>query len=81
MRLTVTQKPKNGVLSGPKALKFSMHYGAVNYDLSIEQCVQRTIMIASQSQVTYPDIQKVYYSLETLLMILDGQFYPVVSAF
>lgn len=24
---------------------------------------------------------KVYYSLETLLMILDGQFYPVVRAF
>lgn len=81
MKLTVTQKPKNGVLGEPKALKFSMHYGDVNYDLSIEQCVQRTITIASQSQVTYPDILKVYYSLETLLMILDGQFYPVVSAF
>lgn len=81
MKLTVTQKPKNGVFGGPKTLKFSMHYGDVNYDLSIEQCVQRTITIASQSQVTYPDILKVYYSLETLLMILEGRFYPVVSAF
>jgi hypothetical protein len=81
VKLTVTQKPKNGVFGGPKTLKFSMHYGDVNYDLSIEQCVQRTITIASQSQVTYPDILKVYYSLETLLMILEGRFYPVVSAF
>lgn len=81
MKLVVTQKPVNGILGGPKELTFSMRYGNADYELSIEQCIQRTITIASEGMVAYSDLLKVYYSLETLLMLFDGQFYPVVSAF
>lgn len=81
MKLVVTQKPENGFLGGPKELTFSMRYGNADYELSIEQCIQRTITIASEGMVSYSDLLEVYYSLETLLMLFDGQFYPVVSAF
>lgn len=81
MKLIVIQKPENGALGGPKELTFSMRYGNADYALSIEQAVQRTITIASEGITAYSDLLKVYYSLETLLMLFDGQFYPVVSAF
>lgn len=81
MKLVVTQKPENGILGGPKELTFSMRYGNADYELSIEQCIQRTITVASKGMVSYSDLLEVYYSLETLLMLFDGQFYPVVSVF
>lgn len=81
MRLIVTQKPENGILGVPKELTFSMRYGNADYKLSIEQAVQRTITVASEGTVAYSDLLGLYYSLETLLMLFDGQFYPVVSAF
>lgn len=81
MKLIITQKPENGVLGGPKELTFSVNYGNANYEVSIEQYVQRTIIIASENKAAYSDLLEVYYSLETLLMLFDGQFYPVVSVF
>lgn len=81
MKLTITQKPKDGFLGGPKGNSFSICHNTVNYEININQCDgQRTTIVSSESG-TYADTLDICYSLESLLMLFDGQFYPVVSVF
>lgn len=80
MKLTITQKPKDGFLCGPKSKSFSICHNTADYEININQCDgQRTTIVSSESG-TYVDTLDIYYSLESLLMLFDGQFYPVVSA-
>ncbi|MCQ2470410.1 MAG: hypothetical protein MJ147_00050 [Clostridia bacterium] len=82
MNLTVKQKQsQNGFLGGPKMAKLLFDKNNIEYEIYIEQCGIRTITIKSNSEIVYEDLLEVYYSLETLLMLFDGQFYPIVSVF
>ncbi len=64
-----------------KKNSFSVCYKDASYGIIIEQCGKRKITITSPDSSEYVDTLAVYYTLETLLMLLDGQFYSVVSAF
>lgn len=81
MELTITQRLKNGFLGGPKNKSFSLHYNNTYYTLKINQLGMRQIIIASSEGGTIKDMFEIYFSLETLLMLLDGQFYPIISVF
>ncbi len=81
MKLTVKQRPVNGFLGGPKQVNFMLFYNSASYELAVEQLRERIITIRFSDAYGYENILGVYYSLETLLMLFDGHFYPVASAF
>ncbi len=81
MELTIIQRPKNGFLGGPKRKSFSVCHNSVNYKITINQEGLRRITITSSSTGAIEELFEIYYSLETLLMLFDGQFYPVVKTF
>ena len=81
MKLTITERPINGFLSGPKSKSFSVFYKDTTYEINIEQFGGCKITIISSESGTYDNTLDIYYSLKTLLMLFDGQFYSVVSVF
>ena len=80
MRLKVIQGLEKGFLGGPKQSNFTFFYNNAHYEIMIEQLGERIITISSFDTHTCEDTLRVYYTLETLLMLFDGQFYPIVSA-
>ena len=81
MELRITQRPENGFLGGPKNVDFTVCHRGVSHRITIDQLCERWITISSSDGCLYKDTLDFYYTLETLLMLFDGQFYPVVSAF
>lgn len=79
MKLTIWQKPENGILGGPKSKWFSAYINEKNFDIEISQNSFRIIKIHTDDG-TYSDVLSLYYALETLLVLFDGQFYPVTKA-
>lgn len=80
MKLSIIQQPENGVLGGPKDKSFSIGLNNASYDISINQLCHREIVVSTNNG-SYKDILSAFYSLETLLMLFDGQFYPTIKAF
>lgn len=78
MKLTITQRAQNGILSGPKCVSFSVKVNNASFDIGIQQCGVRIITIDTEDG-SYQGMLYVYDVLETLLMLMDGQFYPVIS--
>ena len=81
IELKITQRPENGFLGGPKHVDFTVCHGDASHKITIDQLCERKIVITSLEGCPYKDTLDIYYTLETLLMLFDGQFYPVVSAF
>ncbi len=81
MLLKITQKPTNGFLGGPKYNKFTLDANGVNFNIEIQQSVERIICIDSSETNNYKYYLDIFYTLETLLMICDGYFIPTISAF
>ena len=81
MILKIIQKPTNGFLGGPKYNKFTLHANGVSFNVEIQQSISRIICIDSSESNNYQDYLDIFYSLETLLMLCDGQFIPTISAF
>ena len=81
MIIGIEQLPKTGHLGGPKQLSFDICESGKRYSISIVQCGKRTIEIESNDKVTYKDLKRVYFTLEDLLLLFDGQFYPVNRAY
>jgi len=79
MKLTVILQPKDGFLNGHRQTAFSINLNNISYNISIEQLGQRKIIVETNGG-EQQDVFYVYYSLESLLMLFDGQFYPVVRA-
>jgi hypothetical protein len=75
MKLLVSQAPEKGWLSGPKYKLFSVSFQGIDYEIEIEQCLERKITISQLQNDTYHNLLSVLYSLITLLMLFDGQFY------
>lgn len=80
MKLVIKQKPENGILGGPKSIVLSVHLNNADYQLAIDQGVERMITIITSSS-DYRNMLTAYYTLKTLLMLFDGQFYPVITAY
>lgn len=80
MKLIIKQKPQNGFLGGTKHTSISVNVNNVSYDISIQQQGIRIISIDTNND-SYEDAQSVFYLLETLLMLFDGHFFPIVSVF
>ena len=77
MKLTVTQKPLNGILGGPKNLHLDLFINQQSYEIDISQCGERSVSVTSNAK--YGDILHVYYDIETLLMLFDGQFFQTIE--
>lgn len=73
-KIIVTQAEDNIALSGPHQLSFNIdsHLSA-----SIFQCGNRTIEISSVDLVPCDKLFSEFQSIEKLLMLLDGRFYPI----
>lgn len=80
MKLVVVQFPNNGYLGGPESASFSISLNNNECSITINQLGKREIIIEAIPG-NYKDVLSVYYSLVSLLMLLDGQFYPIQSAF
>lgn len=74
-----TQLPENGFLGGPKGVSFSGSILGISYDITISQLLQREIKVSTNG--SYEDCLSIYNTIETLLMVMDGQFYPTMKAF
>lgn len=81
LKLDITQKPENGFLGGPKSKCFSVCHNDIEYEIAVNQHGERRITITSSEGISIENILGLYYSLETFLMLLDGQFYPIVNVF
>jgi len=80
LKLEITQHPLSGFMGGPHIVSFSVPLNKAKYEIRIKQQGKREISIYSEDGC-YDDLLFVYYALETLLMLCDGQFYPVTRAF
>ena len=80
MDLSITHQPQNGILGGPKHKYLTATVNNVSYDISIDQQCHREITISSCAGKK-EEMLSIYYSIVTLLMLFDGQFYPVVKAY
>lgn len=75
MKLIVCQAPEKGLLGGPKEKHFTFSYKGVDYEIAVVQCGYREIDISSTN--TLKNLRHIFYSLDMLLMLFDGQFYPI----
>lgn len=80
MELVVTQLLNGCFLGGPKNMSFTTSLNNSDYHITIDQLGKRVITITSLSE-KYKDYLSIYYLLTSLLMLFDGVFYPVISAF
>lgn len=80
MNLVITQAPLNGILGGPFRKEFALSNNGIGYTISVVQEVVRKIEIFSDKADNASDILGIYYRIITLLMLFDGQFYPVIEA-
>lgn len=78
MKFVITQDFQNKAFGIPKNIFFEAHLGDDTYKLTIHQERHRTITVESASS-NYQDMLHIIYSLQTLLMLFDGRFYPVIS--
>ncbi len=80
MMLTITQRPTDGALGGPYSKYLRIHHENVDYSISITQCVERCITVEASKNGSLEQTLGMFYSLESLLMLFDGQFYPITKA-
>lgn len=79
MKFVIQQGFVNGALGGPKDISFVSTFRDNIYKLIVHQDGVRAITVESASS-SYQDMLHIIYSLQTLLMLFDGRFYPTISA-
>jgi len=78
--LVIIQAPLNGILGGPLRKDFLLAKSGINYAIHIEQMGVRKIEILSDGDHDVESTLGMYYRIITLLMLFDGEFYPVIEA-
>lgn len=73
--ITVYQKNQNGFLGGPHNLKIQVN----GIHIQVEQCFTRKTTISSDNKQTLPELFGQYIKLDRLMMIFDGEFYPITE--
>lgn len=79
MKLIIEQRLENGIPGGPKHSSLEVNHRGSVYNVTVHQEGKRIITIETTNS-TYEDTLSIYYSLQTLLMLFDGRFYPVTKA-
>lgn len=81
MELIVQECPSSGILGGPFEKSFTIHRELCSglAEISIKQLGKRIITIHSIENNSIYDVHHLYFDLKRLLMLLDGQFYPLTS--
>lgn len=78
--IEVHQKLHNGTLGGLHQSSFEVTLDSVLFEISIEQCGTRKIIITTDSNVELDELIKVFNELDMLIMLGEGQFIPVVAS-
>lgn len=81
MEFIVRECPSNGMLGGPFEKTFTVHAGLQHgsAEISIAQFGERAITVHTTENGSIYDLHHLYFDLKRLLMLLDGQFYPISS--
>lgn len=81
MEIIVRECPMGDMLGGFFEKTFVVHEGLqhVPAEISIEQLGERVITVRTIENGSTYDLHHLYFSLKRLLMLLDGQFYPITS--
>ncbi len=80
MNLAITQAPSSGILGGPFKKEFVLTKDGIDYRISVEQMAARKIEITSDNACDVKSILGIYYRLVSLMMLFDGEFYPIIEA-
>jgi hypothetical protein len=78
-KMTAIQYPDNGCLGGPHQVAFSFNDNTsnVNISISVEQNLVRKVELISNKAIKCKELFSIFQSLEKLLMLFDGKFYPI----
>lgn len=79
-KLKVMQRIENGVFGGPIRKEFVAKYNNYDISITIEQSGIRNIILDSNKAMNTSSMGDCYTSVETILMLFDGRFYPIKSA-
>ena len=81
MEFIVIQKPVSKITQPGRHIQFNLKKNTIVYDIAIEEDDKRKITILSKDSPTYPELFQVYYDIERLLMIFEGQFHSIEKAY
>ena len=81
MKLTVTQQQNSGVFASTRGVNLIHQSNNIAYTISVMDRDNRQVIVAPISDTTYPAMFGVYYNIETLLMLFEGQFFPTLNVF
>lgn len=73
-KLSVEQGVEKGLLGGPFQLKLTLKNGV---SVLINQFGKRIIELSTYTPISCDDLFMTFQSIEKLLMLLDGRFYPI----
>ena len=79
MNLEVTQQLQKGCLKATENKEISITLNGASYDIVIKQCGVRMISINSISDSDKDLLLDIFNNLNTLLMLFDGKFVPIVK--
>lgn len=75
--IKIVEGIEKGFFSGPYEKEFTFIYNNMDYNISIEQSLKRTITITAKHEVITEEIMSVYYRVKNFLFLCDGQFFKV----
>lgn len=81
MELMVIQQPMPEIIQKGRYKHFVTQRNSSVYDITIEEGVSRKITISSNDAPPYEEKLQVLYDLESLLMLFEGQFHPVLHVY
>jgi len=81
MEFIVIQQPIAEIIQKGRCKQFTTQRSNNTYNITIEEDVVRKITISSNCSPTYEEKLKVFYDLESLLMLFEGQFHPVMHVY
>lgn len=81
MEFIVRECPNNGILGGPFGKTITAYIGQQHSlaEISIEQFGERIITVHTVEDASIYDLHHLYFDLKRLIMLMDGQFYPITS--
>lgn len=81
MGITIRQGTDNRPLAGFRESRFDYFYLDRRFTVSITQCRFRDITIHTATDTDVNLLWDLFDSLDTLLMLFDGEFIPIIEAF
>lgn len=73
--ITISQRIESGLFDGP----YSVNLCLDDTIIRVYQCCERKTEIISENEVAFSELFSIFNKLDRLLMIFDGEFYPISS--